>query len=177
MKTQFLILITFLITLLGCQPPKEIIRETVVVSDRSKGGTDQVGGGVAIDGAVLESWIRNIAKETSYTKKIEPLIQKLSLTYPELAADLYHISHQRDWYLVPGKLEAISQKILNTYARTDQIALQDVNKIWIDNKLFEVMNEDNQAILILHELIIGVRLLQHKHKQDRCIAKAAMLLF
>ena len=42
---------------------------------------------------------------------------------------------------------------------------------------FNVMNEDNQAILLLHELIVGVRLMQHKHRQDQCIAKAALLFF
>jgi hypothetical protein len=179
MKTQFLILLSFLISLLSCQQPKEIIRETVVVSDRSQqtGGTDQVGGGNGIDGIPLDAFIQDVHKNTGYKNKIEPLIQKLSVSYPQLAADMYHLTYQRDWYFVPGKLEAISQNILGTYAPTDQIALQDTNKVWIDKNQFNIMSEENQAILILHELIMGVRLMQHKHKQDQCIAKAALLLF
>ncbi len=179
MKTQFLILITLFITVQSCQQPKEIVRETVVVSDRSQqtGGTDQVGGGNGIDGIPLDAFIQDVQKNSGYKNKIEPLIQKLSISFPQLAADMYHLSHQRDWYFVPGKLESISQNILGTYAPTDQIALQDTNKIWIDKNQFNVMSEDNQAVLILHELIMGVRLMQHKHKQDQCIAKAAILLF
>jgi hypothetical protein len=180
MKTQFLILIVLFITVQSCQQPKEIVRETVVVSNRSQqttGGTDQVGGGNGIDGIPLDAFIQDIQKNSGYKNKIEPLIQKLSTLYPQLAADIYHLSHQRDWYFVPGKLAAISQNILGTYAPTDQIALQDTNKIWIDKNQFSIMNEDNQAVLILHELIMGVNLLQYKHRQDQCIAKAAILLF
>jgi hypothetical protein len=179
MKTQFLISLFILITLQSCQQPKEIIRETVIVSDRSQqtGGTDQVGGGNGLDGTPLDAFIQDIQKNSGYKNKIVPLIQKLSITFPRLAADMYHLSQQRDWYFVPGKLEAISQNILGTYAPTDQIALQDTNKVWIDKNQFNVMNEDNQAILLLHELIMGVRLMQHKHRQDQCIAKAAILLF
>lgn len=179
MKFYFLIFLPILVCIQGCQQPKETVRETVVVSDRSQqtGGTDQVGGGNGIDGVPLDAFISNVEKSQGYITKIEPLIKQLSQTFPELAGDFYHLSHQRDWYFVPGKLDSISQNILGSYAPTDQIALQDTNKVWIDKLQFEKMNLENQGILILHEMIMGVQIIQFKHKQDRCIAKASVFIF
>ena len=104
------------------------------------------------------------------------MLQKISIGFPRLAADFYHISQNRDWYFVPSSLSEISSKILGTYAPTDQLALQDLNKIWIDRIKFEQMTEEDQGVLIIHEIMMGIRLLKYKEKQDLCIAKATLFL-
>lgn len=163
----------------SCQPQKEIIRETVLVKERQQtGGVDDAGGGNGIDGKPLDEFIdRNFAKKSVYINVVEPVIEKLKIGFPELAADFIHLTNRRDWYFVPGELEKIPNQILGAYAKLDQYALQDTQKVWIDNISYEKMNERSQGILLLHEMMIGVRLLKYKHKLDLCIADSTRLLF
>jgi len=181
-STNFYILLSvFFVIISGCQPQKEtIVERTVVVDGKSQqtGGVNEGGGGSGIDGIPLDAFIdRNFDQNEAYKLKVQPLIQTLAKKFPRLAADFYHLTHQRDWYFVPGQLEAIPQNILGSYTKTDQFALQDLNKVWIDKLQFEKMSLENQGILLIHELMMGVRLMQFKHRQDKCIAKAALIIF
>ena len=165
----------------GCQPQKEtIVEKTVVIDGKSQqtGGVNEGGGGNGVNGIPLDAFIdRNFDQNEAYKLKVQPLIAILSKKIPRLAADFYHLTHQRDWYFVPGQLESIPQNILGSYTKTDQFALQDLNKVWIDKLQFEKMSLENQGILLVHELMMGVRLMQFKHRQDKCIAKAALAVF
>lgn len=155
----------------GGQPP-------VVATNEHTGGTDSTGGGNGLKGRPLDSYIeRNIEAKPYYTNYVLPLMKTLATSYPRLAADFYHITHQRDWYFMPTELEEISRNILGTYGKTDQLALQDLNKIWIDSNKFDAMSEQDQATLVIHEIMMGVRLMKFKHKQDQCIAKSALAIF
>ncbi len=169
---------TTVIVLSACQGPKEIIHETQVVSPNQvqQGGIDQTGGGNGINGIPLDKFIFPVAQKNSYKLYVIPVIKKLSTVFPRLAADFYHISSNRDWYFVPAPLHEISDKILGTYAPTDQLALQDLNKIWIDRNKFDQMTEEDQGVLIVHEIMMGVRLLKYKERQDLCIAKASLIM-
>ncbi len=140
-----------------------------------QGGTDSNGGGNGLNGKLLESYIdRNLKSRVYYVTYLKPLIETLAAEYPYLAADMIHIASERDWYFVPAELEQISKNILGTYAGTDQYALQDLNKIWVNSILFDKMESDlDRATLVLHEMIMGIRLMQYKNTQDLCIAKAA----
>jgi hypothetical protein len=172
-------LIYILVMAQSCQPQKEVIKETVLVKEgQQTGGVDDAGGGNGIDGKPLDEFIdRNFAKRPVYKNIVTPIIEKLKIGFPELAADFVHLTNRRDWYFVPGELEKIPNQILGAYAKLDQYALQDTRKVWIDNLSYEKMNERSQGILLLHELMMGVRLLKYKHKQDLCIADSTVLLF
>lgn len=177
-KLNFLFLVFSLF--FGCQPQKETVKETVILSDRSNqtGGVDEAGGGSGINGKPLDEFIdRQFDKKNAYAKIVVPIIQKLQTGFPELAADFIHLTQRRDWYFVPGQLDKIPQVVLGAYAKYDQYALQDTNKVWIDDIEYKIMNERSQGILIVHELVMGVRLLKYKHGQDRCIANITKILF
>lgn len=145
-------------------------------NELQQGGTDNTGGGNGIEGKPLDDYILSIRELSAFSNVVQPLINDLSQNYPELAADFYHLSIERDWYFVPTDLDQISKNILGIYARTDQIALQDLNKIMVDSNLFTEMKEHDQAILLVHEIVMGIRLLKFKHTQDLCMAKAARIL-
>jgi hypothetical protein len=140
----------------------------------SRGGTDSTGGGNGISGKPLESYIVRDLTAQKYYEPIRSLIKMLSVEYPRLAADIYHISREREWYFVPVELDIISKKILGTYGVTEQYALQDLNKVWVNSIIFEKMEPKDQSLLILHELIMGIKLIKYKTRQDKCIAKAAI---
>lgn len=162
--------------LISCQGNKPgSSGQPAVASREQTGGTDSTGGGNGLKGRPLDSYIeKNMESKPYYINHVIPLMKALSSTYPRLAADFYHITHQRDWYFIPTELEEISRNILGTYGKTDQLALQDLNKIWIDSNKFDKMSEQDQATLVIHEIMMGVRLIKFKPKQDQCIAKAAV---
>lgn len=168
------------LSILACKKQVTIIQTAPVAESQrtelQQGGTDSTGGGNGIQGKPLDDYILNIRELPAFTNHIKPLIQDLSQNYPELAADFYHLSIERDWYFVPTDLDQIAKNILGVYARTDQIALQDLNKIMVDSQLFAQMQEHDQAVLIAHEIVMGIRLLKHKKTQDLCMATAARTL-
>ncbi len=172
-----------LIAFFSCQPTnKETIliktEPVVLTPPETKGGTDSVGGGNGVNGIPLDAFIkRDFYKSKAYEIVIRPIIKVLSVRFPRMAADFYHITMQRDWYFVPGEVSAISKNILGSYAVTDQLALQDLNKVWINNIVYEKMTFENQGILVLHEIIMGIRLMEFQHRQDKCLAKAALEIY
>lgn len=178
MKKLFFIILLLSVSL-SCKKQVTIIQTAEPVSLRNEvqqGGTDSTGGGNGINGKPLDDYIFNVRKIPAYINYVVPLIEDLSLYYPELAADFHHLSIERDWYFLPTDLDQISKKILGVYARTDQIALQDLNKIMINSHMFDKMQEQDQATLLVHEIVMGIRLLKYKKTQDLCMATAARII-
>lgn len=141
------------------------------------GGTDNAGGGNGISGKPLDTFIEtNFTQIPAFAQVISPLIRKLKEIDPKVAGDFYHLALNRDWYFVPVRLDMISGKILGSYAKTDQLALQDLNKIWVNSIIYNEMDVKNQAALIVHEFMMGLRLIQYQHRQDLCIAESSDLL-
>ena len=64
---KFLIfLVSSIVCFSSCQGPKEIIRETQVVSpNQAQGGIDQTGGGNGINGTPLEKFISPVNEKNS----------------------------------------------------------------------------------------------------------------
>lgn len=149
---------------------KEPNIQTTNSSGNNLGGTSSTGGGNGINKKPLEAYITDLTTLDAYKNYVTPIIEKLKADFPDLAADFMHISLERDWYIIPIDLDQISKNVLGSYGITDQMALQDLKKVWINKKLFEEMSEQDQAILITHEILMGIRLMAFKNKQDQCIA-------
>lgn len=169
-----------LLLTMACKKQVTVIQTAPVTesyrNEAQQGGTDSTGGGNGIQGKPLDDFILNVSETPAFISFVKPVIQDLSQNYPELAADFYHISIERDWYFVPTDLDQISKNILGVYARTDQMALQDLNKVMVDSNLFAQMQERDQAILLVHEIVMGIRLLKYKKTQDLCMATAARVI-
>ncbi len=181
-KRQFVPLILSCFLLISCQGNNPAMSKSTATNATSShedmGGTDSTGGGNGVNGKPLDFYIeRDIENKPYYVDHILPLMKDIYPVFPRLAADFYHLTHQRDWYFVPIKLKEISRKILGTYGKTDQLALQDLNKIWIDSNQFDQMDENSQATLVIHEIVMGIRLMKYKNKQDHCLSKAALVMF
>ena len=179
--------ITFLIIvsglLLSCQQRTENTTHitgagpTLPTEPSGLGGGDTVGGGSTINKKPIESNAVKVVETPAYQLRVHPLIEKMKVHYPRLAADFIHLASRRTWYFIPASLEDISSKILGTYSKTDQAALQDLNAVWFNSKLYQEMQLADQGDLLVHELVMGVRLLEFKSRYERCLAKAALLLF
>ena len=185
MKLRLILSLILLLTF-GCQ----IKSETVVTPPQSptatvagqptplKGGGDTVGGGNTIKKKPIEAYAKKIEKADVYKNRVLPLIEKLKTQFPRLAADFIHLSSHRVWYFIPVSLDKLKSTLIGMYSpEVDQTAVQDLNAVWFDANLFDEMTEENQGRLLIHELVMGVHLLEFKPKLDRCYAKAALELF
>lgn len=168
----------FLIPLItGCQPQKEVIHERVVEKNlptppKDQFGGGDTGGGAGRDGRPLEDFIVNIQEDEDFRTILMPLILKIDKIHSRLAADLLHISKERSWFKIDVSLEKIPAFKMGVYFPTDQMALQNKKEVWIDNLIFTKMTSQNRAKLLLHELIMGIRLLEFASPLDLCLAKA-----
>ncbi|WP_413290200.1 hypothetical protein [Bdellovibrio sp. HCB337] len=177
------LLIINILTLLGltaCQPVKEKVVEKHYVNENgtglpvppshNEGGIDGGGGGNGLDGKPLESFRVDLNQQAAYLRVKTQVIDKLVTRFPKLAADILHISEERAWYLIPTELRNLPAARIGVGFRTDQIALQKLKEVWINDLLFAKMEPRQQETLILHELIMGVRLLEFTNLLDQCLA-------
>ena len=98
------------------------------------------------------------------------IIENLQKTYPPFAADFAHLLLERRWYFMPGELNKIPVERIGVSFPVDQIALQSLGEIWVNDKLFAAMEFQDRELLIVHELVMGIRLMEFQSSYDKCIA-------
>jgi hypothetical protein len=72
--------------------------------------------------------------------------------------------------LIPGSLESLPAKQIGSAVPTDQVALQDFKSVWVNQEIFDAMSEKDQANLLLHEILMGVKLLRFESEQNQCFS-------
>lgn len=172
-------IMTLFLTLMsapGCQ--KSSLQGTPhkppTTGEAQSGGMDSGGAG-GLKGVPLESYqvdFRNAFGEI-YTEILLPLLNTVEIEFKPLAADLLHIILHRTWYLVPvdlNKIPASSMGIPLDNQVMDQLAVQTRNEIWINKIEFDKMASEHQIRLLLHELILGIRLMTYSAPLDHCLA-------
>ena len=186
--TLLLVLFSAVFGFSGCQPKETIIEkhygpnppETLPVppsSENPSGGIDGGGGGNGFGGESLEHWRVDLNTLPSYKLLREKIIDRLAQRFPKLAGDILHLTERRRWYLIPTELRNLPASKIGVFFDTEQIALQGLEEIWINALLFSKMPTDSQALLIMHELIMGVRLLEFVSLFDLCLANISHLKF
>jgi len=129
-----------------------------------QGGQDS-GGGNVIDGKVLESYLVDPATLPGFAR-IAPQLDTLRANRDTRI--LVDGSLRKNWYFVPGPLSALSAEQIGATVATEQAARQDLRAIWIDRTLFLKLSEDQQAALLLHEMIMGMRLFKLDSPYFQC---------
>lgn len=189
---KFWILIINILTLLGlvaCSASKEVIVDKTHLGmdqrgdglpspaprSEAEGGLDAGGGGNGVNGKPLESYRVEITQLPAYQRLHEKILSKIVDRFPKLAADFLHITLERSWYFVPVPLRKLPAYKIGVSFKTDQFALQKLKEIWFDKLAFDKMSEDDQETLLLHELVMGVRLLEFTNLLDRCLTGISVL--
>lgn len=183
-KLLLLLISTFMLA--ACQPGKEVIREvpgTAPQGDSPGGGTDPLqsggvvdsGGGNGLRGRPLESYNVDMRARPEYQAKVLPILRELAKNHARLASDLLHIARERRWYLIPGDLRLIPSERIGVHFGTEQLALQNLGEIWMNEKAYQAMpGDDDRAILLLHELLMGVLLMRYQDVLDECLSSVAV---
>jgi hypothetical protein len=184
--------ITSLIFLLvvGCQPRSRTDQQTgsaptarsplplplqQTIETPQDGGID-AGGGNGVNGQPLESYRVNILTLPEYTENILPIIQNLQNKHEVLAANIIYILKHRSWYFIPVELKTLPSAKIGTYFNTEQVALQNMKEIWVNSDLYNAMKPATKAELLIHEIVMGIKLLSFTTGYNQCLAEACLEL-
>lgn len=181
MKKWIFLLLVFLV---ACGGNQQTIRVDETVAPKTPGGpVDEaggadVGGGNSIHGKMIEEYQVSIAETIEYQESIFPIMKVLQSKFPELAADFLHIAEARQWYIVPVDLKTLDPlKIGIPFGfKTEQAALHTPEKIFIDRRIWEKMSAVSRQVLILHEIVMGVKWIGKHEGLDRCLARSKKVL-
>ncbi|MEQ1877044.1 MAG: hypothetical protein ABL958_10390 [Bdellovibrionia bacterium] len=174
---QFLLLVFLAACGAQTERAREGTQQPGATPEPTNRGTIDGGGGNTLKGRPLESYRKDLFKVPSVLKYIVPMIQNVAKKLPQLGGDLYHIIEDRAWYFVPVELKKLPWYDINTPFETEQGAFQTRNEVWLDSQIFDKMEPADQAGLIAHELLMGIRRMEFTDSLDHCFANAAALTF
>ncbi|NJL23798.1 MAG: hypothetical protein HC902_00520 [Calothrix sp. SM1_5_4] len=140
------------------------------------GGAD-TGGGAGVGGKMLESYRVRINETPEFKSRIQPIINALAVKDVSFAADLMHIALRRQWYILPTNLAKIpASDMIATVPGHDveQVAIQTGAEVWIDKRIYAQWKSDARVELIVHELVMGVRMMEYQNPYEQCLAAAAV---
>lgn len=131
------------------------------------------GGANGYEGRPLESYIKDPKALPAYKNFVKKIQDQVGVDY--LSSYIEYVLSQKTWYFVNDLKHTLPSEKIGAAVQTEQIALQDFETVWIDNGQFNApkMSEIEQAKVILHEVLMGIKLLRFQSKQEQCQAVAA----
>jgi hypothetical protein len=141
------------------------------LGDSRGGGTGDSGGGSTYKGRPLDSYVRLVQNEAGYKQVVEPILQSLYKTDHNIYLLMKSRIESKPWYFVPGPLVSIPSHLVGAAVPLDQAALQSFSSVWVDDDLYRNMPTANdQGILILHEILMGIKLLKYDSQLNQCLS-------
>jgi hypothetical protein len=138
-------------------------------------GTVDGGGGNGHDGVPLEYFRVDAGKEIAKVPGLQHVLDAVEKAFLPLAGDMRHIREHRRWYMITAPLEELpASKIGVSVKEKDlqQLAIQSTSEVWFDKNLYDPMPVEGKLELLLHELLMGVRILEFVDSFDLCQTKA-----
>lgn len=146
-------------------------------------GTVSGGGGNGCDGKAFEAYAKKITDLSEYKLFIRPLLRKMS----EESADpfvtyMLWVAEEKAWFFAPCELERLSSAQIGVNSETDQLARHTEHGIQIyaiedeknvnQAKTYYQKKSKAKAALLLHEMVMGARLLMKKSAKEQCMILA-----
>ncbi len=133
-------------------------------------GTITSGGGNGIDGRMTEMYSKDIESLPEYKRYIVPILRRLMQGRADvLVVYLKWAAKSKTWYFVPKKLPSLpKERIALAFTSTDQLALHSDKEIFIDQPAYLAQTDREKATLLLHEMVMGAKLLMKKLPQKQC---------
>lgn len=184
-QAQFLVLILAAITATACKPGARggpnggtVYEYEKTPGHLNQGGAD-TGGGAGAKGRMLENYKVRIHETPEFRSHVQPLIDEIAKTEPAFAADLLHIAMHRQWYIIPtdlGKIPPSDMVAAIAGKDVEQLAVQTEAEVWIDKRAYGPMPALERKELIVHELVMGVRMMEYQNGFDQCLAESVVHL-
>lgn len=134
------------------------------------GGGD-LGGGNGILGKPLETYRIRIDHTEEFRDFLQPVLMRVEKKLPLLALEMWHVIQRRAWYFVPVKLQTLPADLIAVGFATEQLALQTHQSVWFDMDEFRKMDRRARAQLLLHEVVMGLKILNFSSYSDQCEAR------
>jgi len=131
-------------------------------------GTGDSGGGNSYKGRPLESYIRDVTTLPTFQSQLGLVMKSLEDRDPGLAKIIHSIL-KKNWYFIRGDLQGLPQGKIGSAVPTEQVALQTFQDVWINTDLFDPMKPEDQGKLILHEILMGLRLMKLDSDHNQCL--------
>jgi hypothetical protein len=133
-------------------------------------GTVDSGGGNTFMGKPLEAYVVDVRRLQAFDDFIRPIIESNALQGSRLKNAFDSIIDKKSWYFVPSELKQLPSEKIASAVGADQAALQDFKQVWVNKNIFDKMSQQDQAILIVHEMLMGLRLLRFDSNLNECLA-------
>jgi len=135
-------------------------------------GTGDGGGANGAGGRVLESYIVDPTQLDAFKEHLSTLFKDPQPADSEnggwTSKSYFKL---KTWYIAPVKLKPLSNDSLGlSFAanQTQQLAIQNTKAIWIDQDYFNKMSSEEQAQLLLHEIVMNIYFLKFKKMSELC---------
>lgn len=148
-----------------------------------QGTIDGGGGGNKICGRPIESFRKDIRDLPEYKKYVDPIFQYfVSPLYTgcdncqthnfAVGSHMSYMLFNKGWYVVPCPLSQLSKEKIGSVYDTEQVALQTFDDVWIDEEKFNALNESDRGLMLLHEIVMGMKILKWDSSYHQCAALA-----
>lgn len=140
------------------QPPPTKNRPPI-----STEGTTDSGGGNGVMEKVYESYAKNPYLLPAYNLHLKNLFDNLEKALPGAGFKAWLLA--KTWFIAPVELKKIDKQVLGLSfidTETGQYALQKLNSVWIKKAIYDGMDSNAQADLILHEYVMIMYLMKFK---------------
>lgn len=172
-KVRLILLCFFTLGLSACSPENKSVNGTPPeVPTPMPKGTGDSGGGNSFRGKPLEAYIASPLVRVPGTGRLVSLLEKIRSNHPTLDRILSSTMTSKPWYFVPGPLASLPSDRVGSAVPTEQFALQTFDAVWMDTDLIDKMTPEEQDHAVLHEILMGVRLLRHASPAEQCAAVA-----
>lgn len=155
-------------------------------------GTVSGGGGNGCEGKAFEAYAEKIANFDEYRLYIKPILRRMSEEGNDpLVSYLNWVAEEKVWYFVPCRLEKLSQEQIGLAIDSDQLARHGEHGIYIFGDKSDSLTATGapnaesrsplkgqkhyfnqrlkpRASLLLHEMVMGARLLMKKPAKEQC---------
>lgn len=172
MSLKVFCLLSGFLFIVGCQKFSVAPAESPE-SNLHQGTGDGGGGGNGVGNRVYESYIVNPLELPAYKKYVGPIFKKLKEQAPDKKNEIDYeiLATIKTWYIAPIKFKPLDKETIGLVFsddQTQQLARQTRAEIWLDSKYFDVMSDEEQAKLILHEIVMNLYLLKYKKFSELC---------
>ena len=146
-------------------------------------GTVSGGGGNGCDGKAFEAYAKNITTLDEYKLFIRPLLRRMSEESADpLVTYMMWAAEEKAWYFAPCALDKLSSAQVGVDGDSDQLARHREHGIQIyaiedsknakNAKTYYQKKMKAKAALLLHEMVMGARLLMKKSAKEQCTVLA-----
>jgi hypothetical protein len=132
-------------------------------------GTSDSGGGNGIENKAYEAYIVKPENLPAYKNIVAPKLKKILALSPIGAEKALPLFQRwvlyKTWYIAPVSLGTISKEVIGvsfSKDNTEQLAIQTKRSIWMNSTRFHQMSQDDQATLIIHEMVMSLYYLKYK---------------